>query len=419
MTRVIAFLVHNWPLKVAAIMLATLLYGVIVLTQDSRQIPVTVPIVPRAGTQPADVKPITALGDVRRIRYFAPDSGVQVTSSSFTASVDFSSVTVRKGQVRLGVSVEAIDPRITVLEWEPREISVTVDEIITRSVAVRAVRVGEVPDGLDLRPPVLGASDVDVRGASGVVALVNHVEARYTIEPSAIDIDRDIDLVPVDTDGNEVQEVDVEPSAVRVQVAVFRDAQTKTVPVTPAVTGDPAPGFEIASVVVRPAVVNVEGDAEILDTLQNVDTAQISVSGATETIERTIGLDLPPDIVPIGRSTVQVTVTLRPVSGSRTFGAGIALEGPRNDRTYDLSVDRILVTIGGSVADLDRLEGQAFSVQVAVAGLDVGSHEVQISANLPAGLTLVIASPPTVIVTIGLPAPSGSAAPSPSPSPSP
>jgi YbbR domain-containing protein len=104
---------------------------------------------------------------------------------------------------------------------------------------------------------------------------------------------------------------------------------------------------------------------------------------------------------------------LRQVTATRTFSAGIVLTGARSDRVYTLSTDQILVTLGGSIADLDGLAGRAFDVQAAVSGLEPGRHEVQVVANLPAGLALVAASPPRVIVTVALP--SASAAPTTAP----
>ena len=43
MTRVLQTIVHNWPLKLAAIGLATLLYGGVVLTQNSNTFTQPVP----------------------------------------------------------------------------------------------------------------------------------------------------------------------------------------------------------------------------------------------------------------------------------------------------------------------------------------------------------------------------------------
>ena len=59
------------------------------------------------------------------------------------------------------------------------------------------------------------------------------------------------------------------------------------------------------------------------------------------------------------------------------------------------------MTIGGPVADLDRLSGSTLVLNVDVSGLDVGTHEVTATANLVTGLTLVGANPNPITVTIG------------------
>ena len=45
-------------------------------------------------------------------------------------------------------------------------------------------------------------------------------------------------------------------------------------------------------------------------------------------------------------------------------------------------MDHVLVTIGGSVADLDRLSGAALVMDLDVTGLKAGTHEVTPTANL-------------------------------------
>jgi YbbR domain-containing protein len=108
------------------------------------------------------------------------------------------------------------------------------------------------------------------------------------------------------------------------------------------------------------------------------------------------------------------------VTGTRTFSAGLQLIGANAALQYTLSTDRVLVTIGGSTADLDRLSGAQLVVDLDVAGLKPGVHEVPVTANLPAGTTLVAASPATVTVTITeLPPASPGTSPGTSPSTSP
>jgi YbbR domain-containing protein len=170
------------------------------------------------------------------------------------------------------------------------------------------------------------------------------------------------------------------------------------------VTGAPAAGFEIATVAVAPVVLTVEGDADQLAGLTSVDTAPIAVAGATSNVSTSVGLALPAGVLPIGGDSVRVTIAVRQSTATRDFSAGIVLTGARSDRVYSLSTDRVLVTLGGSTAGLDGLEGRTFNVQVAVAGLEPGRHDVPVVANLPAGLALLAASPARVTVTVSLPA---------------
>ena len=57
---------------------------------------------------------------------------------------------------------------------------------------------GTVPEGLTIRPPTPSITSATIRGAQSDVACVSAVRATVTIDPSAIDIDRDVPLIPVD-----------------------------------------------------------------------------------------------------------------------------------------------------------------------------------------------------------------------------
>jgi YbbR domain-containing protein len=411
LTRAFAFLVHNWPLKLAAVFLAALLYGVLVVTQSTQaRNDLRIPIL--RTSEPANVILLSPLGEVTQVRFFIPDdSGIRVDSSSFEATADLSQADPDASTSIVTVNVRAIDDRIRVLDFAPRQIVVRVEKLEEiPNVPVVVKRLGD-PVGFDIRAPEFSPATVTVRGPASVVRKVDRVEARIQIDPSGLDFDRDVPLIPVDVLGEPISPADVEPTTARVRVLVFTNGQTRSIPVVANVTGTPAPGFEISSVTVNPLVMPVEGDQDDLIALPRLDTEPISVNGATATIDRTAELALPPGVRAVAGNTVRVVITLRAVTATRNFSAGIVLSGARSDRTYDLSVDRVIVTLGGSVADLDRLEGRAFDVRAEVGGLGPGVHVVALVANLPAGLALVATSPATVEVVVGLPA--TSSAPSP------
>lgn len=409
MNRAIGVVFHNWPLKLGAVALATLLYVGLIVSSSAQFFEGAVPI--EASGLSSEVTILSDLGAVRQIRYFAPeDLGLRLDSSSFRATVDLSTVAASGGRTSVAVRVVAIDTRIQVLDYEPRQITVQLDAVISRMVSVRAV-LGPIPTGLEIGQPELSVAEVEVTGPASIVDRVSEAQARMNIDASGIDINRTVDLLPVDSGGEPLSPVDLEPASVRVRLAIFTDRQTRSLPVRPIVIGNAAAGFEIASVSVDPLVVSVEGDVDNIAPLEFADTVPIAITGASSTVTLDAALQLPDGVQAPTLATVRVTVTLRPVTATRTFDAGLVLAGARADRAYVLSTDRVLVTIGGSVADLDRLSGSTFVMTLDVSGLDVGSHGVSATANLITGLTLIGASPNPITVTIDLSGTAPSAAP--------
>jgi len=414
MKRAFRFITHNWPLKLAAIGLASLLYGGLVLSQTTQDFTRDVPI--GLDNAPSDVIVLSNLGSVTRIRYVAPpDLGLRIDSSTFHAAVDLSGVNPTGGAVSLDVAVEAVDPRIQVLDFEPHVITVTLDRVGTKSVPIRAI-LGPVPSGLSVGDPIVETTFADVSGPQSVVDRVEAAQAYIAIDASGIDVNQLVNITPVDANGDSLDRIEVTPDSVRVRVAVFTDRRSKSLPVKPNVVGTPAAGFEVASITVNPPVVSVEGDANDLAGLDRADTQPISVAGASLEVKQAVELALPDGVQALGAGTVEVTITLRAITGTRTFEAGLVLIGAQSDLVYTLSTDRVLVTIGGSTADLDRLSGVTLVLTVDVTRLGVGTSPVSVSANLATGLTLVGASPNPIEVTVTSPAtPAPSVAPSPTP----
>jgi YbbR domain-containing protein len=410
MTRAIGFVVHNWPLKLAAIVFATLLYSGLVLSQTTQDFTRAVPI--GIENAPSDVIVLSDLGSVTRIRYVAPPNlGLRIDSASFHAVVDLANVNPIGGPVTLNVIVEPVDPSIQILDIEPHAISVTLDRVGSKEVPIHAVVNGPVPSGLAVGDPVVDGTTATVTGPASIIGKVAEARAYVPIDASGVDVNQDIALTPVDAQGASLARVDVKPATVRVRVAVFTDLRTKTLPVTPNVVGTPAAGFEVDAITVLPPVVSVEGDANDLAGLGHADTQPISIAGASSQVVQSGGLALPDGVEALGGGTVQVTITLRPITGTRTFEAGLSLIGARPDLVYSLSTDHVLVTIGGSLADLDRLSGVNLVLNVDVTGLAIGTSTVPVSANLATGLTLVGASPNPIDVTVS--GPPASPAPSP------
>ncbi|MEX2547094.1 MAG: CdaR family protein, partial [Chloroflexota bacterium] len=267
MRRVADFLIRNWPLKLGAILLATVLYSGLVLGQNVRTwtgvLPVEAPDPPAGATLLSELPPITL------VRFRAPlDVGV-LSPDSFRATVDLSDVEARAGgpPEDVAVSVEAVDRRVQVIDFQPRVVQVHLDPVLERELPV-TIDLGAVPEGLNVGPPQTGPSVVTIRGASSRVEQVSQVVARVTIDASALNIDREVELVPMDVNGNQVPNIEIDPSRARVRIAIARELANRTLPVVPQLTGQPAPGYRITSVTVDPLVVTVSGEEATVTRLE-------------------------------------------------------------------------------------------------------------------------------------------------------
>ena len=192
------------------------------------------------------------------------------------------------------------------------------------------------------------------------------------------------------------------PPSVRVTADVARQLAYATLPVMPQLTGVPNRGWRVDDVAVVPATIEVSGDEADVRRLEAISTAPVVDIGGQET-EYTVEVPfVAPDGVSVPDGAVAtVSVTFTEDEGSRAVELGTALVGARADRTYRLEDPVVGVVIAGPLARLDGLDITDLIVDVPVADLEVGSHEVVPALLLPAGLVVARTTPETVRVTIG------------------
>ncbi len=396
MTRVLGVLIHNWPLKLAAIGLATLLYGGLVLSQSSATLTGVVPVTPRE--QPDDTFMLTTLRPVTEIRYFTP-SNVRPISSDFEAWVDLSDVTPGGGRRSVPIQLRSIDPRVRVLGFEPQTVTVELDRVAQKTVPVQVER-GEIPVNMSVGAVTVNPAEAKVIGPASVLARVVAARASVIVQPSGLDVDQDVELVPIDSVGDAVAQVRLEPATARVTIPIFSDRQTRQLPVNPQVTGSPAAGFEQTTLGVEPRFITVEGDVDELEALGTIDTVPIPITGLSASRTFEVALALPTGVVALDVQEVSVSVGISAVTATRSFEVGLRMIGVQPDLAYRAGVDRVLITVGGSTADLDRLIGATLAVDLDVTTLGPGTTDVTVTAALPPGVSLVVANPQRVQVVV-------------------
>lgn len=404
MKRLLDFLLRNWPLKLAAIGLATVLYAGVTLSGNARTWPGSVPI--EVLDPPPGGVLLELPGSVTAIRYRAPiEAAAQLTNGSFLASMDLGDVVPTAGgpPVTVPVRVTTTDPRVQVIDFTPREVNVRVDTVISRPMTVSVDR-GTVPDGLTTGPPQVKPASVILRGASSRVRAVQSVVARVVIDASGLNVDQDVDPVAIDDTGAIVPGVEVLPEQVHVTIDVARKLAYATLPVVPQLTGAPKAGYRVRSVTAEPQTLTVSGEATAVERLSSIPTAPLDITGLDQTMVQTVDAALPGGVTAIGDSGVRLTVDIEPEEGSRTWQVGVQLDGARPTRVYSLSAPSVQVTLAGPVPALDALDPSTIAARVAVGRLSPGTHEVEVEVDAVDGMDLVSVAPGTLRVEVAVPA---------------
>jgi YbbR domain-containing protein len=405
--RVLAFLVRNWPLKIAAVGLATLLYAGFVVSRDS--IPVDGPI-PIKGLLPEDATVVQQLPSVDRIRYTAGPDVPQLSADDFEAEVDLTNVE-HNVPVVVRVRVRTQIGGVFVASVEPSTINVIVEDVITSDVDV-VIAVDPPPPNVQVGELAWSPKRVTVRGARSLVEKVQVVTATVAVEPSLLDIDRTVEPTPVDANGVKVPQIQMDPGVVSVQLPVIENNASKgAVPINVRWAGQPAAGYVVTGVTFDPPTVSVVGDADDLASLLAIDTQPIELGGQSAPFTRLVELAVPTGLTIPDIERVTARVTIEQEMATRTFNAGFELIGRDPALTYQLSGSQVIVTLFGPVLELDRIAQTPLLVDLDVTGLLPGSHVVGVTPRIPTALTAASTSPPSVTVTIAAAVPSGSAPP--------
>jgi YbbR domain-containing protein len=397
-------LLGNWPLKLAALGLAAVLYAGLTISEATRTWEAPVPIeVLRA---PDGGALLEAPGVVDHIEFQAPQEVAdQLTNDSFRASIDLSAVQPRVGAEPVSVPVDVfpVDPRVRIVDHSPPGVTVRLDEVVSR---VRPVVIdpGVVPEGIELGPIVARPNQVTIRGASSRLQNVRSVEGRFVVDASGINIDQDVALEAFDELGALVPGIEVDPPSVRVRTDVARQLAYATVPVLPQLTGEPARGKRVDEVTVVPATVTVSGENPEVRQLESVSTAPVDIGDQEGELVVEVPLELPAEVTARGAPLATVVVTFTDAQGSRSFEVGTALVGARPDRSYRLDTPAVSLLLSGPLDLLDEVDIGDLVVEVPVGELEVGDNDVVPVIRAPRGLSIIRQVPETVRVSVGEPA---------------
>src|SRR3990170_3347421 len=258
---------YNWGIGLLALVLAASLWVYVTDKENPERtvrVPGTVPI--EAVNVPPAQAVFPPLDESVTVRARAPENALAgLAPEDFRATVDLSDI--RSQQATVTVHVEPDDPRLEVVDIEPSQVAVHLEDVTSRSVPVETNLVGAPPRGYEAGSPLIEPQEAVVTGAETLVGRVEAVEADVNLTGARTDFQETLLLQARDGRGGNIQGVKVEPESGVVRVEITQLEFSGPFIVRPDVSGSPAAGYNVTAVRVEPAIVIVSGPAEVFQSI--------------------------------------------------------------------------------------------------------------------------------------------------------
>lgn len=189
-----------------------------------------------------------------------------------------------------------------------------------------------------------------------------------------------------------------EPEVVTIRVA--SDQGTKTIPVTPALIGNVADGYQVTGVIVEPSNVTVVGEISVLNEVNSLSTEPVDIGGLDANRDGEANLKVPEGIEVVASSIVTVRLLIDPIEGSKRFTVPVSVSGLSERYTWEVQPREIEVTIVGPIVELREIDISEIVVGVDASGLPPGDYSLRPTVDIPANVRLRAIEPREVSVLI-------------------
>lgn len=402
-------LTNNFLLKLAAVVIAILLWGSVRISADAvitKNFTVPVNYINAEYLDQNDLY----LKDYPKnvtVSVKAKTSSFQhIRSERFSATADLSK---RYGDdpfnkaVSLSVAADAAIESY-ILEMTCKNgiyLDLVLGRMQEKSFTVEVQTIGELPEGMHLNPEGFSVqpSSVTVRGPESLFSRLNRLMAFVELDGFQGDyLDEKAQITLYDSD-NRIIETNENITLSQEEVQVVSDIlKTKTVAIAfEGVTGTPAEGYRFGGLKSDLEEVEVVGLKTDLAELTNIliPKTELNINGADRDTDFYLDITgfLPAGITLFDtQNTVKATVYIEKLQekGFRISGDAIRLEGMSEEYEYELISSSVLVTLEGFSEDLESLSPEELDAYISVEGFVPGTYDnVPVTVELRDGFRVV------------------------------
>lgn len=293
------------------------------------------------------------------------------------------------------------------IAWvKPGTMELYLDEIGSKTVALKYTTANAVESGFGNFEPVVEPSQVQVSGPKLLLEKISHAVVNIDLTGLKTNFEGELPIQLVDQEGNPVQDamISLSQDKAKVQVAVTENMSSKSVPVRPALSGEIQKNWMVSSVEVVPTTVRITGSFDIIKDIEYLTTQPLDLTQLTASFSGKLALVVPEGVGVLDGTEVQVNVTVTENMATHTINdVPVEVRNGPADRSYGTlptTVDVELQAYPWIFANASSAGGYNIAVKayVDLEGQAAGTKEYTVKAECPEDYKVVSISPETVRV---------------------
>ena len=409
-------LMANWGLKIASLIFAIIVWFLVTNIND----PITsvrytnIPVTIKNGNLITDKGQVYTVLDgsdtISSVTVFAPRTVIDsLTQSNIVATADIQNLS-SLNTVSINVDTNKYSDKIDNIQLSSDVVKLNVERKASKGLALSATTSGSLSDGYVIGDVTTEQNMVRVSGPESFINSIVRASVDVDVTGFTSNIGTDADIVLYDAEGNVLDPTahgaSMNIKSVRANVQIL---ETKYVPVSYVVTGEPAAGYLLTGEMeVSPDQILIAGRSSTIASVSEirVEDEELDVTGLTGSVTATIDLG---KHLPTG-----ISFGDDDFNGMASVMVGIA---PITDRTIDINIrnitvngtaegfdvivddseyDTVSLTVQGLARDLSSISASSISGSVDIAQimdannmdeLREGTYSADVTFKLPEGVT--------------------------------
>lgn len=308
---------------------------------------------------------------------------IRVNSGDVVLTADL--LGYNKGINNIPIDKRVSNANVEIEEMSRNSIKVELDVLVERSKDVEVSQLGSLPASFYMKNLEVNPDEVIVYGPENNVNNVNKLVGTITLDNITSSVNKDIPIMAVDSNGGEVQGVQLNGNYVNVK---FEVVKRKTVEIQPDVTNELSENYRITTDTLAPEQITIQGKEEIIDEIDSITTEPITINDDTTEIDQAFNLIIPEGVELVdGNNTVDINIQVEEIISSEYIFNPDEITTDNLNSDYDVNyleeLEPITANITSVKSVIDQINREDLELKIDFSNFTPGTKRVPFVLEYP------------------------------------